>query len=180
MHGFPSLASSAVRGLCRDRNGGDTRNPVLVRLLAERDEQVRFIEQTLERVETESRDLVDAEQANLRAARERITTLDAQIEPLEEFETLRAAHRSTTSGYSGGGGGGPRPATLTQPRGREYRTAGEVIVERIRAHESRRDAPGARSDADLVVLRGCRGDGADVDPAHSTVAPVAAPAPAGR
>ena len=65
-------------------------NPVLARLSAERAQQVEFIDQTLTRVETESRDLVDAERANLDAARQRIGELDAQIGPLTEFEALRS------------------------------------------------------------------------------------------
>lgn len=140
-------------GLCRDDNGGsDRRNPVLVRLIGERDEQVRFVEQTLERVESEERDLVDAERNNLTAARERIRDLDAQIEPLEEFEQLRNAHRDTGARYSstGGGNGEPRPAVRTEPRGHEYRTAGEVIVDRILAHDGRPEARDRLRSANLT------------------------------
>ena len=67
-------------------------NAVLDRLIEARSEQINFIDQTLERVETESRDMVDAEVHNLDAARQRIVELNAQIAPLEEFEQLRAAH----------------------------------------------------------------------------------------
>jgi HK97 family phage major capsid protein len=144
-----------IVGLCRDRDGGtDTRNPVLVRLLAERDTQVRFIDETLARVETEERDLVDAERNNLTAARERIGALDAQIEPLEEFEQLRDAHRSSSSSYSPGRSSSSsddrRPLTTTQPRGPEYRTAGAVIVDRIRAHDGDADARDRLRDANLT------------------------------
>ncbi len=131
------------RGLCRDTNGGtDTRNPVLVRLLGDRDTQIRFIDETLARVESESRDLVDAERNNLTAARDRIRELDEQIAPLEEFEQLRAAHRTSTSRYtpSSGGAGDSRPAARTEPRGHEYRTAGQIIVDRILAHDGNADA----------------------------------------
>jgi hypothetical protein len=130
-------------GLCRDRDGGtDNRNPVLVRLLDQRDEQLRFIDETLARVEQDGRDLVDAERNNLTAARDRIRALDEQIEPLEEFEQLRAAHRATTRSYPGGTGSGtdPRPAIHTEPRGHEYRSAGAVIVDRILAHDGNADA----------------------------------------
>lgn len=124
-------------GLCRDDNGGrDTRNPVLVRLLDEREQQLRFVDETLARVEEDGRDLVDAERNNLTAARSRVQELDEQIEPLEEFEQLRDAHRDTGARYSSTSGSRePRSAVRTEPRGHEYRSAGEVIVDRILAHD---------------------------------------------
>src|SRR5215471_9852710 len=67
-------------------------NAVLARLAGERQEQVDFIDQLLGRVEQEERDLVDAEQGNLKAARERIAALDEQIRPLADFESQRNAH----------------------------------------------------------------------------------------
>ena len=146
-----------IVGLCRDRDGGnDSRNPVLVRLLEERETQVRFIDETLARVETEERDLVDAERNNLTAARERINALDAQIEPLEEFEQLRNAHRSSSSSYSGRGSSSSsssddgRSAAYTAPRGHEYRTAGAVIVDRILAHDGNADARDRLRSANLT------------------------------
>lgn len=129
-------------GLCRDREGGtDHRNPVLVRLTEQRDEQLRFIEQTLARVEEDGRDLVEAERNNLTAARDRIRALDEQIEPLEEFEQLRDAHRSTTSRYTPSSGREDRrPLVQVEQRGHEYRSAGQVIVDRILAHDGNADA----------------------------------------
>ena len=147
---------SQLGGLCRDRDGGSNphTNPVLERLLADRDTQVRFIDETLARVETEERDLVDAERNNLTAARERIQELDAQIEPLEQFEELRNAHRSSSAGYSGGRSSSSsddrRSAAHTRPRGPEYRTAGEVIVDRIKAHDGDADARDRLRDANLT------------------------------
>lgn len=130
-----------TRGLCRDNNGGtDTRNPVLVRLLEQRDEQLRFVEETLARVESDGRDLVDAERNNLTAARDRVRALDEQIEPLEEFEQLRTQHRGTTARYSSSPSGSPRPMVEVQDRGHEYRSAGQVIVDRILAHDGNADA----------------------------------------
>jgi hypothetical protein len=132
-----------IVGLCRDANGGaDSRNPVLVRLLDQREEQIRFVDETLARVESDGRDLVDAERNNLTAARSRIQELDQQIEPLEEFETIRAAHRQTAGTYSRAGNGAPagRSPVITTPRGHEYRTAGQVIVDRIRAYDGDADA----------------------------------------
>lgn len=107
-------------------------NAVLDRLLSQRQEQIAFIDQTLERVETEGRDLVDAEQANLDAARSRIRQLTDQIGPLEDFEALRAAHADALPIL---------PARLpAQPRRAdgpdqtpEYRSAGDYLVDLIRA-----------------------------------------------
>jgi len=151
-----------LTGLCRDRSGGtDTRNPVLIRLESQREEQIRFIEDTLARVEDESRDLVDAETRNLEAARERIRELDAQIEPLEAFEELRATHRTTTSRYSstsrdrdtGRREAGPDGRSLAYTEGRqspEYRSAGHVIVDRILAFDGDNEARDRLAAANLT------------------------------
>jgi len=109
-------------------------NAVLDRLLIQRQEQITFIDQTLDRVEAEGRDLVDAETANLDAARQRIQELNAQIGPLEEFEKLRSSHEAAVGAL-------PRPQGLpAQPRKvggndrlPEYRTAGEYVVDLIKA-----------------------------------------------
>src|SRR6187200_1242372 len=74
-------------------------NPVLVRLHEDRDRQFQFIDETLSRVDADGRDLVDAELANLTAARETVARLDAQIEPLEQFEALRDDHASAVAPY---------------------------------------------------------------------------------
>lgn len=65
-------------------------NLVLERLREQRAEQLASMDAVLSQVE--GRDLVDAERSLLEAARQRIAEIDAQIEPLEAFETLRAAH----------------------------------------------------------------------------------------
>ena len=110
-------------------------NAVLARLYTQRQEQITFIDQTLERVEAEGRDLVDAEQANLDAARQRIRELSAQIEPLEDFEKLRGAHSETAALLIG-----PPDRVPAQPRQidgdsrvPEYRSTGEYLVDLIRA-----------------------------------------------
>ena len=84
-------------------------NAVLERLIAQRQEQFSFIDQTLQRVEAEERDLVDAEQKNLESARQRISELTAQIKPLEEFEELRSTHDAAVGSL-------PRPGVPAQPR----------------------------------------------------------------
>ena len=109
-------------------------NAVLDRLLVSRQEQITFIDQSLERVESEGRDLVDAEVKNLDAARARIVELNAQIAPLEEFETLRSAHDAAVGAL-------PRPQKVPaqarqvggDSRAPEYRSAGEYLVDLLRA-----------------------------------------------
>ncbi|HSS11150.1 MAG TPA: phage major capsid protein [Acidimicrobiales bacterium] len=108
-------------------------NAVLDRLVRERHDQTNFIDQLLARVEEEGRDLVDAEQSNLTAARERIEQLDAQIKPLEDYEARKAAHVEVVSRLPGPerpdhNGGQPRRMDGSD-RGPDYRTAGHFIVD---------------------------------------------------
>ena len=128
-------------------------NAVLDRLLVQRQEQITFIDQTLDRVEAEGRDLVDAETANLDAARQRIVELNAQIDPLEEFEKLRAAHEAAVGAL-------PRPSGLAaQPRRvggddrrPDYRSAGEYVVDLIRARGIHSD-PDPQAVARVTQIR---------------------------
>jgi HK97 family phage major capsid protein len=111
-------------------------NPVLVRLQAERARAVEFIDTLLARVESESRDLVDAERSNLEATRQRIAELDAQIEPLAAFEDLRGVHHESSARVLAPVG--PAPAadngrSLGGGAAAEYRTAGGVIVDILRS-----------------------------------------------
>lgn len=119
---------------------GGAPNPVLDRLLEQRSEQENFIDQTLARVQEEERDLVEAETNNLNAARERIKQLDEQIKPLEDFEEVRASHRakrpaapSNDDGDQGEQRAGDRQRLSINPREVVYKTAGEFIVDKIRA-----------------------------------------------
>lgn len=131
--------------------GGDGRgtNPVLARMIDQRHQQQDFIDGVLAAVENENRDLVDAELSNLNNARERITQLDAQIEPLEAFERTAAEHawsvpeaprrkdddqQRSDRGQSGAqSGGGDRQALGTRQREQKYATPGAFIVDYIRA-----------------------------------------------
>lgn len=116
-------------------------NPVLTRLLAQRAEQVKFIETLMERVESEERDLVEAERSNLTAAKERIKQLDDQIEPLEEFEKIASAHRAanpviparTPDPEDRGADSGREQRLGVRDREVKYATAGHFIVDKIRA-----------------------------------------------
>ena len=123
--------------------GGDGtgHNPVLTRLLDQREAQETFVDQLLGRVAEENRDLVDAERSNLEAARQRIGELDAQIEPLEQFEQARSAHRSRVPEpprrqpqQQDQGDDQERGQRLgAQPREMKYRSKGHFIVDYIRS-----------------------------------------------
>jgi HK97 family phage major capsid protein len=113
-------------------------NPVLERLLAERDQQTAFIDQVLERVEGENRDLVDAERSNLDAARQRIGELDAQIEPLQSFESMRHTATEATARSLGRPDGARQVNAAASGRG-EYRDVGSFIVDHLRAKGGMRD-----------------------------------------
>jgi HK97 family phage major capsid protein len=106
---------------------------VLDRLLSQKQQQIDFIGHLLEQVDTEERDLVDAERSNLDAARQRIGEIDRQIEPLQQFEATVAAHQQSASAL---------PVPSDRPRGRvsvsepaapAYRSAGEFVVDILRA-----------------------------------------------
>src|SRR4051794_9584187 len=66
-------------------------NALLVRLQEERDKLFEFVDETLTRANDDGRDLVDAEQRNLTTSQERITELDAQIQPILAYEQTRAS-----------------------------------------------------------------------------------------
>jgi HK97 family phage major capsid protein len=112
-------------------------NPVLTRLLAERATQIAFIDQLLARVESEGRDLVDAERSNLEGARQRIAELDAQIGPLEEFETLRGNHDAGIPPVTPPPSADRVPAEPRRIDGSDqtpvYRSAGAFMVDLLRA-----------------------------------------------
>lgn len=121
-------------------------NAVLDRLREQRNDQFSFIDQLMARVAEENRDLVEAEQSNLDAARERITALDKQISPLAEYEKLRQASsdgnplpgpRSTQGDPRPLAAGGDAPA---------YASAGSFIVDMMRA----KGVPWATNTADRV------------------------------
>ena len=110
-------------------------NPVLDRLYAERTHQVEFVDELLAHVDADNRDLVEAEQANLSAARERIGSLDQQIEPLEAFEATRETHRTAQRGITPPGWRGPEagPVGNGAPGRVEYASAGSFLVDLLAA-----------------------------------------------
>ena len=159
-------------------------NPVLVRLMDERAAQVDFIDGVLTRVESESRDLVDAEKANLSAARERIAAIDAQREPLESFESLRSvSEESTRIAYPERLA--PRPASsaarpepqlprssTARPASSSSTSSGRAATRASRSSPTRRAGPRRSGARSLDQLRGSRGRDAD-DRRHSGRAPQA-------
>lgn len=134
------------------------RSPFLEALYSERTQLEDFVERTVSGAMTGGpdggrRDLSATEAETLTRSRERITALDAQIQPLEEFEKLRSQGDSAARQYgrpdSGAGQGAGDTgrsglgAQLTH-RAHQYRTRGECIVDQLMA------APrnvGGRSDA---------------------------------
>lgn len=107
-------------------------NAVLERLRDQRAEQLATMDAILSQIT--DRDLVDAERQLLEAARQRVAELDAQIEPLEGFESLRAAHGDALPVPRGDrvpaeprrADGGDRAAV--------YSSAGAFLVDYLRAH----------------------------------------------
>lgn len=121
------------------------RSPMLQRLYDERDQAVAFVDQTVAgaNMEGQLRDLSQSEQESLTRTRERITQIDAQIRPLEEFEQLRAAGNTAARNYpvrqpaTAGAGSGDTGRTAlglrVETRAHNYRTRGECIVDQLRA-----------------------------------------------
>ena len=128
-------------------------NAVLERLREQRAEQLASMDAVLGQVE--GRDLVDAERQLLEAARQRIAEIDAQIEPLEAFETLRAQHAERVGEL-------PRPDALpAQP----HRIDGAL-------RDFPYHSPGAFL-ADLCRASGCEPGGRMGDPDTQALARIA-------
>lgn len=128
-------------------------NAVLERLLIQRQEQITFIDQTLDRVEAEGRDLVDAETKNLDSARQRIAELNAQIGPLEEFEKLRSSHEAAVGALPRPSGGPAQPRRVDgSDRTPIYRSAGEYVVDLIKARGVHSD-PDPAAAARIMQMR---------------------------
>ena len=128
-------------------------SPMLQRLYGERQQCIDFVDQTVAGANTEGqqRDLSQTENETLNRQRERITALDAQISPLEDFEQLRSAGNAAASNYRPTQAGTPQDGNTplgarTEPVPHLYRTRGHVMVDQLRALGSVR--PGDRPDQD--------------------------------
>lgn len=122
-------------------------NPVLDRLNAERERHVEFVDDTFAGAERDTRDLVDAEVGNIKAAKERIAAIDAQIAPIMEFENMRTGAHGTLAAALGRRDGAS-PAAAGAPA---YRSAGAFLVDYIRAHDPRADDTDRAAAADRVA-----------------------------
>jgi hypothetical protein len=99
----------------------------LERLQQQRQDQVDFVDELLSKADADQRDLVDAEKANLKSARQRIAELDEQIVPIVDFENLRQA--SVAPFAAPGKGQVARPASAAPPGVPEYPSAGAYMVD---------------------------------------------------
>lgn len=162
--------------------GGDgtaTGNPVLDRLIEERGKQIELMDGLLARVQEENRDMVDAEQSNLSAIKERVTQLDAQIKPLQEFEELRGAsvsavrvHR-TPAAEGGEQRGQSGMGFQVSARGEyDYRSAGEILADACRVAWDKRDAENARTRLESIGARVDNGALTRAAAPHTTTAEV--------
>lgn len=117
-------------------------NPLLDRLRDERKTQINLVDRTIEgaTVDGQPRDLSQSERELLGRVRGRIEEIDEQVNDLVAFEQQRAASQqvnqlyrpsAATSQANGQGGGGL--GAHTQPRTWQYRSAGEVIVDQLKA-----------------------------------------------
>ncbi|MET9313823.1 hypothetical protein ABZX12_18580 [Kribbella sp. NPDC003505] len=117
--------------------------PMVQRLLDERQSTLDFVERTVNEANTQKRDLSTSESETLANSRKRIKELDDQLTPLLAFEEDKARAAQLAQTYApqqtGPTGAGQPAAGLggdqarTNPRVKEYKTRGEVIVDHIRA-----------------------------------------------
>lgn len=144
--------------------GGDgtaTGNPVLARLLDERQSQIDLMDGLLNQVETEGRDMVEAERNNLKAIKERIAQIDEQVKPLQEFEELRGAGAGAVRNFTRAPGSEDRGADQSQSAGfqlrsrgeYEYRSAGEILADACRVAWDKRDVDAARDRLESIGAR---------------------------
>lgn len=110
-------------------------NPVIESLERQREEQTSFVDQLLTRVADEGRDLVEAETANLNAARERIKQIDSQLEPLRDYEALKGMAAEGSGRYRPAGGAKTesRLAAAAASGDQYYKTAGAFMVDSLKA-----------------------------------------------
>jgi hypothetical protein len=118
-------------------------SPMLARLYAERDQVCDFVDKTVNEAATAERHLSTTELDTLERSRGEIAKLDAQIDPLEQYENARAAGdhagqylvpagQPADRGHQGGDGRTGLGAQV-ENRPTDYRTAGHVVVDLLRA-----------------------------------------------
>jgi HK97 family phage major capsid protein len=97
-------------------------NATLTRLSEDRTAQETFIAELLQAAEAESRDLVEAELANVRNAEARMAEIDAQMAPLVAFEQRRASAAQLPTGA-------PRQTATPGLQVVEHRSLGQIFTE---------------------------------------------------
>jgi hypothetical protein len=137
-------------------------NKVLERLAAERDRAKEQVNEILAGVETDERDPSDAERSLIARQSERVAELEPQIEQLVAWEEqqansrdvhgvlARAARVTVTVDDTGDGNGGPRGTGGAPPV--IHRTAGQFIVDYLRARGGMRDPGGREASPDPLAI----------------------------
>ena len=135
-------------------------NPVLSRLVADRDRVSETIDDVLGKIAKDERDPTDSERELLTRNRERLSQIEPQIVELVDLEEQRAAARDAR-GVLEPNGPAPQPAgflTRTQPNGDEpvYRTFAEKARDELIVRYDTiagRAGPGAREAATERLTR---------------------------
>lgn len=126
------------------------RNPMLDKLLQERTTLLDLSEQASRNAMADDRDMSDLEQKTVNDSLERVAKIDAQLKLLGDMDKQRQAGEDAAKDYLGGEqrGAGDRQPTAgnglgarTAPRAGEYKTAGQVIVDQLRAVGAENTAP---------------------------------------
>lgn len=135
---------AGVIGLCRDGDGGTAtleRPPMLEALYSERNQSISLMDAAVTQAREANRDMSDVEQKLMSDGQARVAKIDQQIKLIEDLEQIRSAGNSAAQTYrptSGAGQQGQPTAgnglgARTNPRGGDYKTAGAVIVDHLRA-----------------------------------------------
>src|SRR6201991_1953122 len=157
-----------VVGLCRDADGGTAvaeRSPMLQALYEERNQALGLADAAVGQAREAGRDISDTEAKMISDSQARIAAIDKQIKLLNDLEEVRAAGNSSAQTYrptSGGTGQGQATAgnglgARTNPRPGDYKTAGAVVVDHLRAAGYERN-----SAPDTEARDGLLGAGLDV------------------
>jgi hypothetical protein len=137
-------------------------NRVLERMVAERERTDEQIDEVLATIEGEERDPSPAERELLARMRTRRAELEEQIGPLADMETeradsrdvhgvlARAARVTVTVDDSGNGNAGQQGAAGVPPV--IHRTAGQFIVDYLRARGGMRDMGGREAPPDPMAI----------------------------
>src|SRR5688500_1887273 len=131
------------------------RNPMLDRLMQERTTLLDQSAQATRNAMTEERDLSELEEQTTQANEERVAKIDAQLTLIGDLDKQVQAGETAAREYLGGesrGAGGDRQPTAgnglgarTAPRAGDYKTAGQVIVDQLRAVGAENTAPDAEA-----------------------------------